>query len=73
MSIVKQHHGAGFLVQDLEPNEVLTPEDMNDEQRMMMASIREFGEKEVMPQEKVQDIIDYVKFLLENKEKEKDH
>jgi len=50
MSVVKQHHGAGFLVQDLEPNEVLTPEDMNDEQRMMMASIREFGEKEVMPQ-----------------------
>ena len=49
MSVVNQHHGAGFLVQDMEAHEILTPEDMNDEQRMMMASIREFGEKEIMP------------------------
>ena len=55
MSIVYERRGAGYLVQETDPSEVLTPEDMDDEQRMMMKSIRDFAEQDVEP---VMDEID---------------
>lgn len=51
MSMVQQRRGAGFLVEETDPEDVLTPEDMDDEQRMMMRAIREFAEKELPPVE----------------------
>ena len=49
MSIVYQNRGAGYLLQETDPDDVLTPEDMDDESRMMMQTIRDFAEKDVMP------------------------
>lgn len=49
MSTVQQHRGAGFLIEDPAPEDVLTPEDMNEEQRMMMRAIEDFAKKEVHP------------------------
>ncbi|MCH7960197.1 MAG: acyl-CoA dehydrogenase family protein [Candidatus Hydrogenedentes bacterium] len=49
MGIVQRQCGAGFLLYETDPDEVLTPEDMDDEQRMMMTSIRDFAEREVIP------------------------
>ena len=55
MSIVYQRRGAGYLIQETNPDDVLTPEDMDDEQRMMMQAIRDFAAQEVEP---VMDEID---------------
>ena len=49
MGIVQQQRGAGFLLQSSSPDDVLTPEDMGEEERMMMNAIRDFAEKEVEP------------------------
>ena len=50
MSTVQhERRGAGFLIYSTEPDDVLTPEDMDDEQRMMMKAIRDFAEQEVQP------------------------
>ncbi len=49
MSIVYQHRGAGYLIEETDPDDVLTPEDMDDESRMMMQTIRDFADKDVAP------------------------
>ena len=49
MGTMQQEYGAGFLLENADPDQILTPEDMDDEQRMMMRAIREFGEKDVAP------------------------
>ncbi len=49
MSIAYQHRGASYLLEETDPEEVLTPEDMDDEQRMMLKAIRDFADKDVMP------------------------
>jgi alkylation response protein AidB-like acyl-CoA dehydrogenase len=41
--------GGSFLIQDLGPEQVFTPEDFSDEQRMIGNTAAEFMEKEVMP------------------------
>ncbi len=41
--------GGGFLIRDTPPEEVFTPEDLNDEQKMMAKVTREFIESEVKP------------------------
>ncbi len=50
MSTVRQRRGADFLIEETAAAEVLIPEDMDQEQRMMMTAIRDFAEKEVVPQ-----------------------
>ncbi len=41
--------GGSFLIRDTPPQEVFTPEDLNDEQKMMGKVTREFLESEVKP------------------------
>jgi alkylation response protein AidB-like acyl-CoA dehydrogenase len=41
--------GGGFLIQPSTPADTFTPEDFNDEQRMIAETCREFLEKEVWP------------------------
>ena len=55
MSIVYERRGADYLIEETQPEDVLTPEDMDDEQRLMMQSIRDFATQEVDP---VMDEID---------------
>ncbi len=42
--------GGSFLIEQREPAEVFTPEDMTDEQRMIGDTTREFIDNEVLPQ-----------------------
>ena len=49
MKIASQARGARFLVDDVEPDDIACPEDMGDDERLMMRSIREFAEQEVAP------------------------
>src|SRR3990172_4774057 len=41
--------GGSFLIQETPPQDVFTPEDLNDEQKMMGKLAREFVEAEVKP------------------------
>jgi alkylation response protein AidB-like acyl-CoA dehydrogenase len=41
--------GGGFLVEDLDPAEIFTPEDYSDEQTMLAQTNREFMQKDVLP------------------------
>ena len=41
--------GGSFLIQDMPFQEVFTPEDLNDEQKMMGKVTREFIDAEVTP------------------------
>ena len=41
--------GGGFLVEDLNPKDIFTPEDFSDEQRMLADTAREFMDKDVLP------------------------
>ena len=41
--------GGGFLVEDLKPGEIFTPEDYTDEQNMLAQTGREFMQKDVLP------------------------
>jgi alkylation response protein AidB-like acyl-CoA dehydrogenase len=43
--------GGSFLIDDREPSEVFTPEDITDEQRMFARTAEEFLRKEVLPRE----------------------
>ena len=49
MTVVPQQHGASFLLDDVTPDDVVCPEDMGDEERLLVQSIKEFAEQEVMP------------------------
>ncbi len=49
MSIVYQRRGASYLIEETDPEDVLPPEDMDDEQRLMMQTIRDFAAQEVEP------------------------
>ena len=41
--------GGGFLIQPSDPQQIFTPEEFNDEQRMIIDMCSEFLEKEVLP------------------------
>ena len=49
MSTAVEHNGATYLFQNAAPEDITTPEDMDEEQRMMMKSIRDFAERDVQP------------------------
>ena len=49
MTTLPQHRGASFLLDHVKPEEVVCPEDMGDDERLLMRSIREFAEQEVVP------------------------
>ncbi len=42
--------GGGFLIADSRPEDVFTPADLNDDQRLIGQTAKEFVEKEVLPQ-----------------------
>jgi hypothetical protein len=42
--------GGEFLIADATPAEVFTPEDFNEEQRMIAETTREFVDNEIWPQ-----------------------
>lgn len=41
--------GGGFLIQPADPQQIFTPEDFNEEQKMIIEMCNEFLEKEVLP------------------------
>src|ERR1017187_3221106 len=43
------HRGGGFLVADTQPQDVFTPADLNDDQRLLGRTVDEFIAKEVLP------------------------
>jgi alkylation response protein AidB-like acyl-CoA dehydrogenase len=43
------HRGGGFLVADTQPQDVFTPADLNDDQRLLGRTVEEFIAKEVLP------------------------
>jgi alkylation response protein AidB-like acyl-CoA dehydrogenase len=49
--VIKAIKGGGFLTESLAPDEVFTPEDITDEQRMFARTAEEFLRKEVLPRE----------------------
>ncbi|HEX5731420.1 MAG TPA: acyl-CoA dehydrogenase family protein [Blastocatellia bacterium] len=51
--------GGSFLLEDHDPQEVFTPEDISDEHRMIAQTAREFTEKEVLPLDEQIESKDY--------------
>ncbi len=49
MTIASPARGARFLVDEVEPHDIVCPEDMGEDERLLMRSIREFAEQEVAP------------------------
>ena len=59
MSTKEKVKGASFLLESIDPELVFTPEDMNDEQKMIGQSVLEFVEKEVEPVREKIEGLDY--------------
>lgn len=51
--------GGQFIVKETNPQDVFTPEDFSDEQIMMKESVREFVDKEIVPQKERFEKKDY--------------
>jgi len=49
MIVLPQQRGASFLIDQVEPEDIVCPEDMGDDERLLMRSIKEFAEQEVQP------------------------
>jgi len=49
MTVMPQQRGASFLLDHVEPDDIVCPEDMGDDELLLMRSIREFAEQEVVP------------------------
>ncbi len=49
MTSKTRHFGASFLIHETEPDEVVTPEDLGDEERMIMQAFQDFADREVAP------------------------
>lgn len=49
MTVMTQQHGGSFLLEQLTAADIVCPEDMSDEERLLMRSIKEFAEQEVSP------------------------
>ena len=47
--VTKEINGGDFLISKTEPNQVFTPEDFSEEQKMMKESVIEFVDREVWP------------------------
>ncbi len=46
---LSRHGGASFLLDRVKPQDIVCPEDMGDDERLLMRSIQEFAEQEVVP------------------------
>ncbi|MEE2899747.1 MAG: acyl-CoA dehydrogenase family protein [Gemmatimonadota bacterium] len=44
-----RHFGASYLIHETDPEEVVTPEDLGDEERMIMQAFQDFADREVAP------------------------
>lgn len=51
--------GGSFLIEETAPEEVLTPEDLTEEQRMVAETTRDFIEREVRPYDEQIEHLDY--------------
>ena len=49
MTVLPQQRGASFLIDQVEPENIVCPEDMGDDERLLMRSVKEFAEQEVQP------------------------
>ena len=49
MTSTTRHFGASFLLHETDPEEVVTPEDLGDEERMIMQAFKDFADREVAP------------------------
>ena len=49
MTVLPRQRGASFLLDQIQPDDIVCPEDMGDDERLLMRSIREFAEQEVAP------------------------
>ena len=49
MTVMTQPRGGSFLLEQITPADIVCPEDMSDEERLLMRSIKEFAEQEVSP------------------------
>jgi alkylation response protein AidB-like acyl-CoA dehydrogenase len=49
MTVLPQQHGASFLLDPVAPEDIVCPEDMGEDERLLIRSIREFAEQEVAP------------------------
>jgi alkylation response protein AidB-like acyl-CoA dehydrogenase len=49
VSVDARPFGASFLVQETEPADVVTPEDLGEEERMLMKTFEDFAERDVRP------------------------
>ncbi len=47
MAVKVKPQGGVFLIEDAQPDDIVTPEDLNEEQRMMQRTFRDFGERDV--------------------------
>ncbi len=66
MTVMPQQRGASFLLDQVEPDDIVCPEDMGDDELLLMRSIREFAEQEVVPRfdEIDRRNIDVIRFLF---------
>ena len=66
MHVQSQQYGASFLVDEVRPEDVVCREDMSDDERLLMRSIKEFAEQEVAPlfEEIAQRNIDVIRPLF---------
>ena len=49
MSPDARHFGGSFLLQETDPDEVVTPEDLGEEELMLIGAFRDFADREVAP------------------------
>ena len=49
MAATTQPFGGSFLVHDVQPDDVVTPEDLGEEERMLIQSLKDFAERQVAP------------------------
>ena len=49
MTVLSQQRGASFLIAQVESEDIVCPEDMGEDELLLMRSIREFAEQEVVP------------------------
>jgi len=49
MTATTRPFGGSFLIDDVQPEDVVTPEDLGDEERLLIQAFRDFAEREVGP------------------------
>ena len=49
MTVLSHQRGASFLIDQVDPEDIVCPEDMGDDERLLTRSIKEFAEQEVAP------------------------